>query len=453
MRQRASFLSMVSGLTLTAILVSLTISFAIALLLPAPESPPMSVPQALAALGEPAAAERAGLRRVRSCTPPERREAVQIAEAAAAELAVTSDRVRAAWHSGNPRRFIKIAPRENENDPEKSSFLDSDALRRAMISPAGLKLPAFQLSLRQDDGCWLTVSPSQTPIQTWRLRIFTAFLLCAALLAPLAWWMARRLSNPLKRLALEARRVSLDDRSAPIRLEGAHEIRVAAAAMNAMQARLQAQADDMVHMLAAVAHDLRTPLTGLRLRAEAAPPIARERMVTDIQRMNAMITQVLDYVHGRSNPEARTWVDLTTLVRECIEGARTAGGDVQEMTLMAAQAHVEQLGLHRAFDNLISNAVCYGGSAQVWLLIDRDVIVFQVDDDGPGIPEDQIERLQEPFQRLEASRNRETGGVGLGLAVARAAALRNGGRLVLRNRDGGGLSARIELPRDLPGIV
>ena len=438
-RRPIRFFYLIGGLTLTTILVALTISFAIALLIPPPSSAGMSVPQALAALREPATAERVDLRRVRSCALPATDkflDAAQIADIAAAELGVTRDRVRAAW---NPHQLLVFA---------KVEFTKVELVRGDPASP-GMMLPPFQLSLRQADGCWLTVSPSHTPMQTWRLHIFVAFLLSAVLLAPLTWWMARRLSRPLKRLALEARRVSLDDRSGPIPLEGAYEVREAAAAMNAMQERLQAQADDMTHMLAAVAHDLRTPLTGLRLRAEMAPPAAREHMVADIKRMNAMITQVLDYVHGRSNPEARMRVDLTALVRDCIAEAQAAGGNVREMVLVAAEADVEPLALQRALDNLICNAVRYGGSARVSLLADGDMVVLQVDDDGPGIPDDQIERLQEPFQRLEVSRNRETGGVGLGLAVARAAALRNGGRLVLRNRDGGGLCARIELPRDL----
>ncbi|MES2313821.1 MAG: ATP-binding protein [Pseudomonadota bacterium] len=443
MRRSARFLHLIGGLTLATILMTLTISFGIALLIPPPMSAGMSVPQALAALRDPAAAERVGLRRVRSCALPATPtffDAAQIADIAAAELGVTRDRVRAAW---NPHKLLVFA---------KVEFTKAELVRRDPASP-GMMLPPFKLSLRQADDCWLTVSPLHTPIQTWRRQIFIAFLLTAVLLAPLTWWIARRLSRPLKRLALEARRVSLDDRSGSIPLEGAYEIRQAAAAMNAMQERLQAQANDMTHMLAAVAHDLRTPLTGLRLRAEMAPPATREHMVADIKRMNVMITQVLDYVHGRSNPEAKMRVDLTALVRDCIAEAQAAGGNVREMVLVATEAHVEPSALQRALDNLISNAVRYGGSARVSLLTDGDVVVLQVDDDGPGIPDDQIERLQEPFQRLEVSRSRETGGIGLGLAVARTAALSNGGRLVLRNRDGGGLCARIELPRDRPGVV
>jgi two-component system, OmpR family, sensor kinase len=288
MRRSARFLHLIGGLTLATILMTLTISFGIALLIPPPMSAGMSVPQALAALRDPAAAERVGLRRVRSCALPATPtffDAAQIADIAAAELGVTRDRVRAAW---NPHKLLVFA---------KVEFTKAELVRRDPASP-GMMLPPFKLSLRQADDCWLTVSPLHTPIQTWRRQIFIAFLLTAVLLAPLTWWIARRLSRPLKRLALEARRVSLDDRSGSIPLEGAYEIRQAAAAMNAMQERLQAQANDMTHMLAAVAHDLRTPLTGLRLRAEMAPPATREHMVADIKRMNVMITQVLDYSIG-----------------------------------------------------------------------------------------------------------------------------------------------------------
>jgi len=456
MRQPARFLFLINGLTLATIMVSLAISFGIALLIPPPEWPLMSFTQALAALNEPAVAERAGLRRERNCTPPaDERGMKKIAQVAASELGVAADRVRVAPIELGPvlmtgrlesqsnlspgpsatSRFVDFGADSGSNLDDVRNFLTMDPT-----------LPAFQLSLRQADGCWLTVSPSNRAVRDWRLRIFAAFLLSAALLTPLAWWMARRLSEPLKRLAHEATRISLNDRGGSIPLEGAREVRMAAAAINAMQERLHAQADDMIHMLAAVAHDLRTPLTGLRLRAETAPPAARERMVADIQRMNTMISQVLDYVHGRSSPEARTRVDLTALVRSCIAGMQAAGCDVREVTLAPVQAQVEPLVLHRALENLISNAVRYAGSARVSLVTEGSLVVLQVEDDGPGIPDDQLKRVQEPFQRLEVSRNSETGGVGLGLAIARAAAVRNGGCLVLRNRDGGGLCARIELP-------
>lgn len=456
MKRKASFLLLISGLTLTTILVSLSISFAIVLLMPPPEWPPMSFSQAIAAMRDPAAAELAGLRRVRSCEQPgSSPESALIALVAAAELGVAADRVRVMNVSQGGAAVLTMGLDMNPR-PESREFQIVDfsataetdvADARTFLVSSGKILPAFQLSQRQADGCWLSVSPSNKAVQDWRLRILVAFLLSAALLTPLAWWIARRLSGPLKRMALEATRVSLDDRGRPIPLEGAHEVRMAAEAMNAMQERLRAQADDMVHMLAAVAHDLRTPLTGLRLRAEAAPPAARERMIADIHRMNAMVTQVLDYVHGRYSPEVKTWVDLAGLVRDCIAGAQAAGGDVHEAQLSAVELQVEPLILRRALDNLIGNAVRYAGSARVSLTTESSVVVLQVDDEGPGIPDDQLKRVQEPFQRLELSRNRETGGTGLGLAVVRAAAVRNGGRLVLRNRDGGGLCARIELPR------
>ncbi|WP_363798298.1 ATP-binding protein [Lysobacter firmicutimachus] len=451
MKRKLPFFVLISGLTLTTILVSLAISFGIALLIPPPEWPPMSFTQAIAALRDPAAAERAGLRRERSCAEPDDDpDSVMIALIAAAELGVPREQVRVGDVSQGPSMSMTVEVLPQPSKPRLSivSFGadgDFDEARK-FLTTSGAILPAFKLSLKQSDSCWFTVSPSNKSVQDWRLRILAAFLLSALLLTPLTWGMARRLSGPLKRLALSAKRVSLDDGSGPIPLEGAYEVRVAAEAMNAMQERLRAQADDMIRMLAAVAHDLRTPLTGLRLRAEAASPAARERMVADIRRMDAMITQVIDYAHGRYSQEVRTRVDLTMLVRDCIAGARAAGGDVREEQLATLHADAEPLILRRALDNLIGNAVRYGGSARVSLLTEGSMIVLQVDDDGPGIPNDQIKRVQEPFQRLEASRNRETGGAGLGLALARAAAIRHGGHLALRNRDGGGLRARIELP-------
>lgn len=452
MKSSPRFLSLISGLTLMTIVVSLAASFAITVLMPAPDTPPMSLSAALAVLRNPGTAPGEGLQLRHRCSRIEGSEAGVIAAVAAAELGLPENQVYAVWEfRGTPRATSVQIVTTDASGPVGADAKGKDIVRQILSGP-GVNLPAFDLGVRQADGCWLTVGPSDMSMHVWRMRILAAFLLSALLLVPLAWWIARRLSSPLRDLAQAAEQATLDRRDASLMAADAgklrvHEVDVAAAAMDAMQTRLRAQADDVTRMLAAVAHDLRTPLTGLRLRAETAPPDQCRRMVADIARMEAMIGQVLDYARGQSQPEARGAVDLAELVQTCVAEQRVLGGKVATTTLASVSMSVEPLGLRRAFTNLVGNAVRYGGEVRVSLYVEEDSVVFQVDDAGPGIPEDQIERLQKPFQRLEGSRNQETGGVGLGLAVAHAAATRHGGRLLLQNRDTGGLSAKIILPR------
>jgi signal transduction histidine kinase len=449
-RPAPRFLRLVGGLTLTTISVALAVSFAIVLANPGPAVPPMNLGAAVAALRDPASVPRDGALQVeRDCNLVDAAQAEVLVDAAAQLLRVATADLRAHWiaHAGTPLARVQIVSNVD------GAAAGVDGAVGAALAQAQVELPPFELGLREADGCWRVVRPSHTPMQAWRLRILGAFALSAALLAPLAWWVARRLSTPLRHLARDAERLSLDTHSAPMYDDAGpeprvFEVEVAREAMTTMHARLRNQSEDMTRMLAAVAHDLRTPLTALRLRAESAPPAQCARMVADIERMDAMITQVLDYVRGQSQPEAHVDTDLAELVDDCIAQAHAPGANVQASRIEPLRAHVEPLGLRRALTNLVENAVRYAGNARVGLWRDGATLVISVDDDGPGIPDDQIERLQQPFQRLEVSRSRDTGGIGLGLAVAHAAALRHAGRLVLRNRAEGGLSARLEWPAD-----
>ena len=451
MKSSPRFLHLIGGLTLLTIVTSMMASFAIATLMPAPDTPPMSLQAALSALRDPGAAPAEGLQLEHRCSRIDGSNAKVVATTAAAELGVPDDQVYAAWSFRGAPGAVGVQVLATGTAATIDTGANGKDIVRSILAAPGVNLPAFNLGVRQPDGCWLTVGPSDLSMHVWRMRIMAAFLLSALLLAPLAWWVARRLSSPLRDLARAAEQAALDRPGVSLLARGAgklrvHEVDVAAAAMDAMQARLRSQAGDVTRMLAAVAHDLRTPLTGLRLRAETAPPDQCRRMVADIARMEAMIVQVLDYARGQSQPEERVDMDIAELVRACVAEQRALGGQVETTKLASLSLRVEPLGLHRAFTNLIGNALRYGGEASVSLYIENDSLVFRVDDAGPGIPEDQIERLQEPFQRLEGSRSEETGGVGLGLAVAHAAATRHGGRLLLQNRSAGGLGASIILP-------
>ncbi|WP_312710586.1 ATP-binding protein, partial [Stenotrophomonas sp.] len=265
------------------------------------------------------------------------------------------------------------------------------------------------------------------------------------LLAPLATWAARRIGRPLRRLADASAEVTLH---AMTRLpdDGPREVQVLASAINAGRERLRDQAQDMTRMLAAVAHDLRTPLTGLRLRAESAPPAQAARMVADIERMNAMIEQVLDYARGELEPASMRPVEMGALLDDCVQSARLRGVQIHADLPAHLPWHGDALLLRRALDNLIDNAARYAGAVEVAVQRTAEALWVDVADRGPGIPEAEKARLLQPFQRHETSRNRSTGGTGLGLAVVQGAVRQHGGQLQLVDRPGGGLIVRLCFP-------
>jgi signal transduction histidine kinase len=213
-----------------------------------------------------------------------------------------------------------------------------------------------------------------------------------------------------------------------------------------MQERLRAYVEGRTAMLAAIAHDLRTPLTGLRLRAEAAPEPERSRMAADIARMDAMITQVLAFAHGEQAREVHEALDLAAIGRDCTTDAAELGLHATFEADGPLPVVGEPISLRRAIANLVDNAVRYGGAARVTAAREGGQALILVEDNGPGLPEADLQRVLEPFTRLEPSRSRDTGGVGLGLATAQGVARSHGGTLTLANRAGGGLAARLALP-------
>jgi len=197
---------------------------------------------------------------------------------------------------------------------------------------------------------------------------------------------------------------------------------------------------------AAIAHDLRTPLTRLRFRAEQAPDHLRDRMAADVEEMDALIAQAMAFVRGEQQAERRERLDLAGLAADCASGFAETGADVRFEGTTPLPIEADPAALRRALGNLIDNSVTFAGSALVSATREGDAAVITVTDNGPGLPEDELEAAFEPFHRGERSRSRQTGGAGLGLAVARQAARAAGGDVTLVNRPGGGLEARLALP-------
>jgi signal transduction histidine kinase len=277
------------------------------------------------------------------------------------------------------------------------------------------------------------------------LPIFLSSLVFVAILV--AFWTARRLARPIREFAGAAERLGVDLAAPPLSVRGPHELRSAIVTFNRMQDRLRRFLEDRTQMLAAISHDLRAPLARLRLRAELVADGEQQRkMFDDLEVMNAMIDSTLAFARDDSRQEPRRLVDLGVLVGDVCEDVADAGGTACYSGPRGIDVRCRPTLIRRAVVNLIDNAIKYGRSARVRIISDTDRVVIVIDDDGPGIPPEQQEKVFAPFYRLDAARDPGKAGVGLGLSIARTVTREHGGDVTLKNRDGGGLSALIELP-------
>ncbi len=289
-----------------------------------------------------------------------------------------------------------------------------------------------------------------------RFGIHLALTLVAVVVVSLL--AVRLVTRPLQRLAEAADAFGRDLDSPPLAESGPAETRRAAEAFNRMQLRLRRLIAERSRALAAVSHDLRTPLTRLRLRAELVEdePL-RAQINADIDDMQAMVEATLDYLRGLGESEAVQGIDIEALLASLVADEQALGRPVTlaggEASVPVAPYRGRLSALKRAVANLVDNAVKYGHEAQVAVTDGADALRIVVADRGPGIAEADLERVVEPYVRLETSRSRATGGVGLGLAIARDAARLHGGELLLENRVEGGLRATLILPRRIASAV
>jgi signal transduction histidine kinase len=287
--------------------------------------------------------------------------------------------------------------------------------------------------------------PGPPPFLHPGLIIDIGVRLSALMLA--AWIGARWLSKPILQLASAAREIGLDIQRPPMAVEGTEECQAATRVFNQMQAQICQQLSERDQFVAAVSHDLRTPLTRLALRAEGLSDAhQRQQFGQDIVEMNHMITATLDYLRGASDPERFVLLDVASLL-ESLADDQQACGHAVSVTGLAAPLQAQASSLKRCITNLVDNAVRYGGVARIQLTDHADHVCIEVSDDGAGIPEGELARVLTPFYRVEASRNRNSGGVGLGLSIAHDIARRHQGQLSLRNGDVVGLVATLTLPR------
>lgn len=339
---------------------------------------------------------------------------------------------------------VRVAP--GGGGARVQPFVIDTTTRHFTLQADRVTFAPFAASVRQPDGRWATVEPPRGFLSPWQQRVLLALVISMLLLAPLVWWMARRLTRPIRVFADAAERLGADPDAEPLAPSGPSEVRTAIAAFNDMQASLRAHMRQRAQTIAAIAHDLRTPLTRLRFRAEQAPDTVRDRMAADIEEMDALIAQAMAFVRGETTPERREIFDLDALAADCAGGFIETGAAVTFDGGGELAVRADPAALRRTLGNLIGNAVKYAGAARVMAFAEGGQAVVLVEDDGPGLPEDELEAVFEPFRRGERSRNRETGGAGLGLTVARQAARAHGGDVILTNREKKGLSARLTLP-------
>lgn len=340
-------------------------------------------------------------------------------------------------------------------------------LRAAMgLGPAALGIPPrdfvwlggtqarrLAVGLRLADGTWLAVRAEIAPPRIWHSETFlVAFALMSVAAALLTLWAVRRLTAPVRTLAAAAEALGRDVNAPPLPESGPSEVVVAAQAFNTMAARIRKFVRDRTELLTAIGHDLRTPITRLKLRAEFMDDDdQRRKMLSDLADLEAMVAATLAFGRDTSATEPVGPIDLAELCRTVLDEAGDAKPELAEKFAYAGPAHqtiqARSLSLKRALTNLVTNAANYGGGARVSLAPPTDgIITLTIDDDGPGISPGELEKVFEPFYRVEASRNRETGGTGLGLPITRNILRAHGGDVVLANRAGGGMRAVMTLP-------
>ena len=307
----------------------------------------------------------------------------------------------------------------------------------------------LQVAVPLLDGQWLTFTTALPESGSGFSRQFLLSMgIMAIVILAVSVWAVRRVTAPLAAVSAAAERLGNDLNALPMPETGTIETLQASRAFNTMQARLRSLIENRTRMLAAISHDLRTPLTLLRLRAENVEnPQDRDKMLATIAEMDSMIGATLQFARDEAATEMLRPTDMAALVQSIVDDMADAGMPVKMEPVEPVVYDCRPDALKRAIRNLLDNAVKYGKAARVAIQTVPKAVEIVIDDEGPGIPEQELSRVFDPFYRLEGSRNRETGGVGLGLAIAQSIVQAHRGALLLSNRATGGLRTRIVLPR------
>ncbi len=344
---------------------------------------------------------------------------------------------------------FRPGPRPVPQDMPMMSMMQGGGGGRGMgrgFSPDGT---FFTVQIALHDGTWVTfdsyLSPQAAGVP---LRLALTLLILLGTVIALSLVAVRWVTGPLSSLATAAEKLGEDINRPPLPETGPSEAQRAARAFNTMQRQLSRYIADRTRIFTAMSHDLKTPITRLRLRSELLEDEAlRAKFDKDLKEMEAMVTHTLDFMRDASAKEAVQRVDLTALLESLQTDYQDTGSKVEIDGSIGRPYAGRPLALRRCLTNLVDNAIRYGGRATIKVEDPADRLIIRVLDDGPGIAETELEQAFEPFFRGEASRSRETGGTGLGLGIARNIARAHGGDLMLRNRSEGGLEAILTLPR------
>jgi signal transduction histidine kinase len=438
-----------TGQTVLVLLIGLTVSHVLSMWLYSGERR-----EVLARLGSHDLGVRIGeMARLFDETPPEWRDHLaRVTDSAALRVTITDRSVVDDGPPGDPHhQAVRETVGSFLRDPHRSVHVRSGdppvPSRRFGLSYAGPDSLVIGVALH--DGGWVNFSallPDAAPL--WSSHAVLSIVLMALGVVGASVWVVWRLTRPLKMFAEAADRLGKDVGSPALPVSGPLEVRQAATAFNEMQDRIRRLVENRTRMLAAISHDLRTPITLLRLRAEfVEDDEERGKMLATLDEMEHLIAATLSFARDDAVQEERRTVDIAALLATVCDEFTDAGADVSLDADARLPLGCRPKTLKRALVNLIDNAVKYGGRVRVRLEADARVARIHVEDDGPGIPEDEQARVLQPFYRIEKSRSRETGGVGLGLAVASGIVHAHGGELTLANRAQGGLHVTVELPR------
>jgi signal transduction histidine kinase len=369
-----------------------------------------------------------------TATPPPREgsgAAAALARAVERDLALASGEVRVSFSGLGPPSPFGPQPVESIMRGARPTFLAGD----------------FVVGRRLADGRWRTVRSEPGFLRDVSVRIGLMLLGTLGVVLPAAYALARHSTRPIRRFAEAAERLGRDPRAAPLAEEGPEEIRVASEAFNRMQRRLNSYIEERTTMVAAVAHDLRTPLMRMAFEIEDAPESLQKALSAQIREMRDMTDALMRFLRAEQSRHDRELINLDALLGEVVEGFVRNGKPVSLVLLEPGLDVVgDPVGLKSVFRNVIGNALAYGQEADVKAAALDDHVVVTVSDKGPGLADDDLQRVFQPFYRVEKSRNRSTGGVGLGLAVARSIVVAHGGEITLENLAQGGLRARVRLP-------
>ena len=398
-------------------------------------------------------------RLVEGASPSERRRMIDLANGPTVRISLTSASAVADSGGANPAvklfrealssRLGDSGGRVPRLDIVDQMFAAAVGVPSADIAPPGHAVPALLASLQLPDGSWLNVvAPLEPPESMGSLRFVLSLAVMLLAVGALSVLVVQYLTRPLQVFSDAAQRLGRDVRAPPLPESGPLEVRQATAAFNEMQKRIRRFVEDRTQMIAAISHDLGTPITRLRLRAEFIEDEEQQsKMLADLGEMEKMVFSTLAFVRNEVTNEPRTKVEIRTLLQRVCDGIADAGYRVELETGAEARPYdCRPAALRRALANIIENAAKYGYCAHVSLLERESELLIRVEDEGPGIPDAYHEQIFEPFRRLDISRNRETGGVGLGLTVARSIIRAHGGRISLENRAERGLRVDVCLP-------